>query len=74
MILTSYAVIKKGFPNTSASFTLIVTHRRLPVKRMAAALGYPVQKGSNPAEIRLTVFEETSWYYCIISLKIAGNN
>jgi hypothetical protein len=44
MILTSYAVIKKGFAGKSASFQLIVTHRRLPVKLTAAAPCNPVYK------------------------------
>ena len=74
MILTSYAVIKKDFTCTSASFKLIVTHRRLPVKLTGEAPGYPVPQCSILAEIGLTVFEEKFLCYCIISLKIAGNN
>jgi hypothetical protein len=66
MILTSYAVIKKGFSGKPTSFTLIVTHRRLPVKRTAAAPGCAVHKCSNPAEIKLTVFEENLLCYGVI--------
>jgi hypothetical protein len=74
MLLTSYAIITKGFSGTPASFKLIVTQRRLPVKLAAAAPGYPVHKCSNLAESSLTVFEKINLCYGVTSLKTAGNN
>jgi len=44
MILTSYAVIKKGFAGPSASLSSLLSHRRLPVKLRGEAPDYPVYK------------------------------
>jgi hypothetical protein len=65
--------MKKGFACASASFKLIVTQRRLPVKLTGAAPGYPVHQGSIPAEIALTVFEEIVLWYGVVSLKMAAS-